>query len=511
MTVLSNAVPENHVSAIVGYAMEASLENLNPSFLYQKIVVLAQSTTAKNATASAKLAFTASKEVADDMGAGCPAHMVARILRPVSGDKLGSIITEILFVGEAGGAVSAVKKMSITGTATKNKTHFVKVAGRKSLDGQVYSFVVETGDQAADIAPKIRDAVNAVYGCPVVASLSINDVHYTANWKGASSEDLTIEIDTDGDDAGITYAFLTPVAGAGVPSIDDALAQIGNEWATFIINTVGTDSTTIASLEAFIGNAELRTGRYGATNWKPAVAFTGSKLDTYTGLSALSSSSLTEMANSIVPFANTPAFPFEGVANIAFLYAPILSTTPNIDMIGKTLPDMPTPEDGDIGELADENKRDLLVKAGISTTILTAGKYEIVDLVTTYSVESAPQTAQLYRYVRDIMGCYFNFRYLYLILENIHVKGKTLLPDSSTSTAPNTISPKRWKSILLTKYSPVLIDAALMANSSTFKDSLRAQIGTSNPNRFETLFNSDITGTGRATATTNRVMFNINS
>lgn len=503
MAAISTAVSLDRVSAIVGYEIQASLEGIAAGNLPQRIGILAEANTANQSGLPNSLSFTSAKEVGDICGYGSPAYMIARILRPFSGDLLGGIPTVIYPVAEAAGATVTTSTITITGTATKTTTHKIKINGRDQIDGSVYQFVVEEGDVAADIAQKIADAVNAVIGAPVIGTVATNDAVLTSKWKGISSAELNVEFDLQGQAAGLTYAVVN-VNGAGAPSIATALGNLGDEWTTLLINAIGSDSTTLDALEAFNGNPNDRTGRYEPTVFKPFVSLFGSTESTLSAITAITDARKSEVTNTLCPAPNSDGFSFEAPANVAFIYGRIAQDTPQTDPIYQLYPDMPAAED--IGEFADPSKRDQIVKVGGSTVKINSSKYQIVDLVTTYHPDEEPSTATLFRWVRDLVGVDWNIKYAYALLEEIFVIGKTIIPSGVTSSAANTISPERWKA-RINGLADQLQDRALIADAGFMKESIQVQIGESNPNRFETTFKAQRTGTARVLSTTNQTLF----
>lgn len=506
MASVSTAVDLGRVSAVAGYEVAASLENLKPGFLNQRIAILGQKETAFEGSTVSKLSATSASEVAAEYGHKSMLYAIARILRPVlGGNKLGSIETIFIPVAEPAGGTAATDSIAISGTVNKTKTHYLKINGRTSLDGSSYGFVVEIGDTPTQIAQKMIDAANNVLGCPVTGTLAVADALFTAGWKGESSSELNISVDTDGDAAGLTYVK-THTDGAGAVSVTDALAEYGDEWFTMTINGFSADSDVLNALEAFNGNANDKTGRYDATIFKPMVSFFGDNtVDTLAEATSLTDARKNEMTNVLCPAPNSLGWSFEAPANVVLLYAPIAQSNPHKDPIGLLYSDMPTSEN--IGDFADVNKRDQIIKVGSSTVKLNGTKYEIVDLVTTSHPDNEPQTAILFRWVRDLVGLDWNVKYKYALLEEVFVKGKTIIGDDANVSATDTISPKRWKSILLTKFAPDLIDNALMATYEVFKESLQVQVGESNPNRFETSFIDQRTGVVRISSTTNNTQF----
>lgn len=503
MTAISAAINLDHVSAVVGYEIKGVLEAIKAGNLPQRIAILAESNTANQSGLPSKLSFTNKSEVAAVFGYGSPAYQAARILRPASGDKLGSIPTIIYPIAQAGGAVAKDITYSITGTATKTTTHYLVVNGRKELDGSVYSYVVETGDAPAAIAQKMADAINNVIGAPASGALNVSDVDFTSKWSGVTSDELNITVDTDGESAGLTYVLSNTTAGAGAPSLTAALAAFGDEWNTLVINCAGSDSTTLDALEAFNGNPNEKTGRYDPVLFKPFIAFTGLIESTVAAITAITDSRKDENTNCIVPAPNALGFSFEYATETVFKYATIAQNTPHTDPIGQILKDVPGVTNS--GDFASPANRDAILKVGCSTIKLNAEQFEIVDLATTSHPDDEPQTAVLFRWVRDWV-VNMNIRYKYLVLEQINVVGKTIIPNGSVSTASDTISPNRWKGILFGLADDLEQDA-LIADSDYMKDRITVGIGESNANRFETAFAVELTGVARVIPTTNQFTF----
>lgn len=504
MASISTAVSLDRVSAIVGYEIEAVLEGIAAGNLPQRVAILAEANNANQSGLPEQINFTAASEVGSVMGYGSPAHSIARILRPLSGDVLGGIPTIVYPVAEAGGAVAKAVTYQISGTATANATHFLRVNGRTTLDNQIYQFSVETGDGAAQISQKMIDAINGVLGAPAAGTLSTNDAVFTAKWRGISSDELDVEVDTNGNAAGLTYTLSATVNGTGVPSLTTALGLFGDDWNTLVINGIGPESTILDALEAFNGRPDQGTGRYVSTTFKPFTAFTGTKDSTVANITTLADARKNEVTNSFVPIPNSKAFTWEAAANLVFVYAKTAQDNPHTDPIGQILNDVPGVTNA--GDFADPSKRDQIVKLGCSTVKLNAGKFEIVDLVTTSHPDDEPPTAVLYRWVRDWV-CNMNIRYKYLLLENINVEGKTILESGSQSTATNTISPVRWRGIL-NGLADQLEQEAIIASADFMKESIQVGIGQSNPNRLETSFRVELTGTARVLSTTSQFTFN---
>lgn len=494
------AVGSERISSVVGYALTAGdFSNSTPN-LPQRIAVLCQANTLNQSTLDTDAwQATSLKAVGARYGYGSPAYLIARIMLPL----IGGI--PLVFYPQTApvGGTAKIVEINPIGTATANATHTVKIAGRDGLDGQFYNITVEVGDNAATISTKIKDAVNAVLGSPMLADDSDYSAILTSKWKGATANDITVSVDTNDVTAGITYNLENVASGAGVPSIATALAQFGNVWNTIVINSYGTNATIASALEAFNGipDADNPTGRYVGTIMKPFIALTGSVAD---DPSTFTDGREAEVTISISPAPLSQGLPFEAAANDGAVWAVIAQNSPELDVLNKFYPDMSTPDS--IGSMEDYNERDRIVKLGCSTVDLVNGKYQVKDPVTTYHPEG--ELIPAYRWRRDLM-IDFNIRFRYKLLEDAYVVGKVLAGDNDSVSSQNVIKPKTWKQILISSLIAGLVSDGLITDADFSAESLTASIDSDNPNRFNTFFRYKKTGVARISATTAESGFNL--
>jgi hypothetical protein len=204
----------------------------------------------------------------------------------------------------------------------------------------------------------------------------------------------------------------------------------------------------------------------------------------------------------VAPAPNSKGMHFEAAANACAVLAPQAQNNPHLDTLNMLYPDMPTPDS--IGDMADYNQRDFLVKKGCSTVDLVSGFYQIKDLVTTYHPDG--ETPPAYRYVRTFM-IDMNVRYGYYLLEQTHVGGKAIAENEDTVSVSNVIKPKDWIQILKS-YADDLGARGLIAEKSFMQDNINVGISTINPNRLETEFKYKRSGFTRIAATTAVAGFN---
>ena len=504
----SDAVGVDLISKVVGYKItKGNFSNETPN-LPQRILIIGEANEDNQSSVNfdTQYEITSAQQAGQIFGYGSPIHMAMRILRPFSGTGVGSIPTIVIPQEKASGATEKIMLIEVAGTATKNTTHTVVIAGRRGLDGTAYDFTVNTGDTATEIHQKIEDAVNAVLGCPFLAESTGYEVTLTSKWNGLTANGLTVTIDTNDVDAGLTYSVSEDQAGAGTPALTDSLAAIGNDWFTVVVNTYGTVSGVMDALEAFNGIPDPTnpTGRFASTIMKPFFAFTGSTVE---DPSSITDSRKEDVTIVICPAPESQAHPLEAAANCASLYAPQAQNNPHMDISGNAYPDMPIPSNGQIGAMATYTNRDNIVKKGCSTVELVASRYVMADFVTTYHPdgEIPPQ----FRYVRNLT-IDFNIRFKYFVLEQLYVVNKSITSNSTVTTVAGVIRPMQWKQILFTMFDQ-LAASSLIAEPSFSKESAEVNIGTSNPDRFETFFRYKRTGFSRISSTTAEAGFNFNS
>ncbi len=500
----SNAVSANDISRIVGYQItKGNFQNTSPN-LPQSIAVLAEANEANQASLSlTPQKITSAQQAGSLYGYGSPIYLIARILFPVlGGSGVNGVPVWVYPQAKAIGATNKVIEINATGVATGNGTHFIKIAGRDGLDGDTYAINIEAGDNASTISNKITDAVNNVLGCPMIAYDSIYSSILTSKWKGLTANDLNVTVDTDGNALGITYSVENNVqAGSGTPSVAAALELFGTQWNTIVINSYGLVSTVMNSLEAYNGIPEENnpTGRYKAIIMKPFIALSGSSLD---DPSTLTDARLNNVTIAVCPCPGSAGLPFEAAANACVRLANVAQDTPQLDIAGKTYPDMPTPTS--IGSMMNYDSRNNMVKAGSSTVDLVTGQYVIQDFITTYHPvgENPPQ----FRYVRNLI-IDFNVRFAYYLLEQKYVVDHTIASDDDVVSAAKVVKPKMWKQVL-NALADDLANRGLIVDADFMKNSIVVNVSTSNPDRFETYFKYKRSGFVRVASTTAEAGFN---
>lgn len=502
MSYISTAVGTERKSRVSGYKINKGFFSNETSNLPQIIAILAEPNLANiPLLASEKREITSAQEAGRIYGFGSPIHQIMRILRPMDSDGVGGIPT-VVFPQIDKDATQTVLNFTVSGEVTKSTTHSLRIAGRESLDYSNYSYSLLPGDTAGVIATKMSDCINKAISCPVIAKAAGSVLTLTSKWAGGTGAELKVRISNEADDSGITYSLTSRTDGvnSGIVDLQTALEQFGETHFTCVINSYGIAAFDI--LEQFNGSPipESPTGRYQPTVFKPFMAFFGETSmdpEDYVNLTA-ASARINEVTNVLCPAPNSSGFPWEAAANVVRLFARTMQDYPESDVNGMWYPDMPAPVDGNIGEIADYNVRDSLVKKGSSTVILNRGMYEIQDLVTTYHPEG--ENPLQFNYCRNL-NLDWNIADAYKILETRKVKDKVLIKDDQVTSSTKAIKPKEWKAVLYDFFDD-LAEKALINEPSFSKESVRVEVPQDNPNRINCFFRYKRTGVARIESTT---------
>jgi len=505
MAAISTAVGLERRARVAGYRITKGFFNETSANLNQIIAIFGEANTANQGTLDIKKKeVTSAQEAGELYGFGSPIHQIIRILRPVNSPGVAGIPT-VVFPQESDGASTETSiEWTATGNATKNATHTLKVNGRDSLDFQTYDYSVVKNDTPTQTAEKIVLAVNSVLGSPFTATSSLGVVTFVTKWKGVTSDTASVTISNEGEAAGVTYSQTNKTSGAGTVDLAPSFTQFGSVWYNSVINPYADKLDEFEQING-VPFGVTPTGRYNAIDFKPFLAFFGSVENDKDNLISITNATdrINQVTNVLCPAPDSDGFSWEAAANMVRLSSRIMQDTPQLTVNNQSYADMPVPDSGVIGDMADYNNRDLFVKNGCSTVILENGAYKVQDLVTTYHPEG--EIPLQYAYPRNL-NIDFNVREGYGILETLSVKDHVIIADNQVSDAKKTIKPRQWQSILY-DYFEDLATRALITEPEFSKESCSVQRGETNPDRFETFFRYKRTGIARIESTTVEVGF----
>ncbi len=167
-------------------------------------------------------------------------------------------------IKEAVAGVPAMGPITVTTPATSAGTLPLYIAGRRVQIG------VAAGEDVADTAKKIEDAINADPSMPVTALVGVaGAVDLTSKFKGVEGNEIDVRFAYGGALAAERIPTGLVISGppgnklsggTGTVDLTDAILNLGDEIYEYVA-TGFTDSTNLAALEAEYGFSD--TGRWG--------------------------------------------------------------------------------------------------------------------------------------------------------------------------------------------------------------------------------------------------------
>lgn len=470
-------VDTNAVARTVG--IETTFKNLRQigtSLLPQRIAVFGQGNTASTYS-TAKKQVSSANEVGTLYGFGSPVHNAARQLLPANGDGVGSIPVTIYPLEDNGAGVAATGDITPGGAQTEVASYVVRI---NNIDSA--AFIIEVGDTVAAICTAMTAAINSTLHMPVTAVDNTIDVQLTSKWKGASANDIYVEI-IGSATAGTTFAVTQPAGGATNPDITAALALIGDSWETLVLNCLDVADTT--TLGKFTTEGEAR---WDSLVRKPFVAFTGTTEATLATAITIPDARPTDRVNAQLVAPGSNDLPFVVAARQLARIAITADRNPPRDYGSQPATGL-TP--GTDGQQWTYTQRDQAVKAGSSTIQVKDGVVNLADIVTFYHPNGEEPPA--YRYVVDIVKIQNILYNLDLIFESVEWDGAPLIPDSDPTINREAKKPKDAVAAVKTMIDNLGL-RAIISDPATAKSTVTAQISDSNPKRLDVALTVQLSG-----------------
>jgi phage tail sheath gpL-like len=424
-------------------------------------------------------------------GYGSPIHHAVRELMPLEGGGVAPIRVTVLPLVDDGAGVAAAGAIVPSGTATAIATYWVRIAGILSAP-----FTTAVGDNVAAIVAKMVAAIDAVLEMPMDAVNGTTDVDLNAKWKGAAGNDLTVEVlDATGKapTSGLTFTITQPATGAADPSVAPALAMIGTDWVTMVINALGPTNTTALGLIAAKGEA-----RWDQLVRRPFVCFTGNPEPVLATATTVPAARPTDRVNAQLMSPGSVQLPVQIAAAQVREIAKLANNNPPTDYGGLPVRSLLPGADNLQWDYA---SRDLAVKAGSSTVEVRDGIVRLSDIVTMY--HPTGEVPPAYRHVVDIVKLQQVTHNFDLEFSKPEWNGAPLIPDGQATVNPNARTPSAAKARACS-----IIDGlaaqAIISDPEAAKKATVATINSQNPKRL------DLTTTIKLSGNSNIISIDLN-
>lgn len=372
-------------------------------------------------------------------------------------------------VGVADGTTKATKEVTVTGTATAAGVVALYVAG------QNVNIAVASGDTAADIAEAIADAVTD--NMPVTASASSGTVTFTAKNGGTAGNYIDIRVNYVAGEvlpAGISVSGTGLMAGgAGDPSIETVIANIGAQWFNIIVTAFSASATLTALKE------ELEA-RWSATNQKTGVAIFGDNSDNArTVASGLNSQVLVEL-----PLPKSPTPSFEIAAAGAAVIAQSAEADPAMPLGNLAVKGVLAPAMKDRKNLNEENA--MLLAGGSLINAAADGTVYLRRTVTTYKTNAAGAEDDSYQQLETIFTLSFIRWDWNNYMASKYPRAKLAGDSYEYGEGQVIITPKKGRAEALSRFD-YWQQIGVAQDAETFKKYLVVEINAQNPYRLDFL------------------------
>jgi len=467
------SVDATAVARVVG--IETTFRDLRGGavqYLPQHIGILGQGATASAGYPLTPYRITSAPMAAQRYGFGSPIHLAALQLFPVTGGGVGTIPVTVYPLEDDDAGVAAVGSITPSGAAAGVATYWVRIAGILSAP-----FTTANGDTVATLCDKIVAAVNAVLEIPVVAADGSTDVDLTAKWKGASGNDVVVEVlDSTGlaPTTGLTFTVVQPATGAADPDVAPALAGLGSTWVTMLVNTLGPSNT--AALGAINAVGE---GRWGQLVRRPFVSFVGNTEAGVNTATTVTNARPTDRINVQLVAPGSPNLPVTVAAAQVREIAKVANNNPPTDYGSRQVRGILPGPDADQWDYA---QRDQAVKSGSSTIEVKDGLINVSDVVTFY--KPTGEVPPAYRHVVDVVKVMTIIYNLDLEFNRPVWDGAPLIPDGQPTVNPNARTPSSAKAAVCAILDSLGLEA-IISDAATAKKNTFASINSQNPKRLD--------------------------
>lgn len=423
-------------------------------------------------------------EIGERFGYGSPLHLAAKQLYPTSGSGASFPVT-FYPLANVSGASQAQGTISATGTAGSSGSV------RVFIGGVIVSVAIVSGDTAAIVLGKIKDAIEGELDMPVTAADSEGETAGIALVSKASGTvGNLIKVFIESDVSNLVFTVEQLSGGATDPDVTNALEKVKTIWETAILYCG--DYKTTGLLDKFMV--------WGKDRWSdlvkmPVVVFHGCT-DNYATRTAITDARPNDFINALVPSVGSPELPYVIAAKA--MVDDILTTADSNPAQGYKglLEGLVAGSDGDQELYSVRNQS---VMKGASTNIKTGSVAELNDIITMYHPASEGKYPSR-RYVVDIMklmNIVYNCR---LLMEADELKGAPLIGDADVTTNPKAIQPKTVKTWFL-NLARSLCDKAICQDFEFTKNNLTVGIDSENPKRLNVKFPVKLSGNVEVSST----------
>lgn len=373
----------------------------------RKIVIIGTYLAAKTGIADEVPRLSTSPEDAGDIyGFGSIIHRLRLAVEETSQGVECWVVPQ----AEEGAAVAATGDVDFIGaTATAAGTLYMYVGGYPCF------VPVAVADTGTEIVAKLVARLVVLKDLPLSGAVGTPDttLDLTAKSKGPFGNDVLITFNEGFQEefpAGVTAVVTALSAGAGIPTLQDALDGMGTgddaneEQFTDGVHGYGIVTADLNTLSNWNGAGNDFVGLYSKTVARPMRFLNGDTAAGSSGLTAvlaLGNGRKTDRTNGIVSVPGSSGNPSEIAAKAIGLMARLNNDRAAEHYVGQVLPNVFPGAFADRWT-SDYDDRDTAVKAGVSPTVVESGAVVLQNVLTYYHPDSVADDSNGYRSQRNI-------------------------------------------------------------------------------------------------------------
>jgi len=408
-------------------------------------------------------------------GYGSIAH--AMMTAYLKNDTAGEIY--LLPIADGSDTVAATGTILVSSAATASGTLSLYIAGKR------VQIAVTTADTTTSTAAALATAINADTALPVTASAAAGLITVTAKNKGAHGNKIDMRLNylgSAGGEAtptGLTLTITAMANGSGTPSLDDALANLGDKAFDFIINPY-TDTTSLDSVKSLLSDS---TGR-----WSYASQLYGHSLGmiagTYGELTA-AGEARNNQHESLIGVYDSPTPPWVWAAAAYGAMATSLRNDPGRPVQTLTISGVLAPPLSSRFGLTERNN---LLYSGISTvTVQDDGTVALENVITTYQTNSYGDADDSYLEIETMFLLMYVTRYLRSVVTSKYARMKLAANGTKFASGSAIVTPNTVRAELIAQYTTLEYNGYVQ-DSAGFAAGLIVEQNSSNPNRVDVLW-----------------------
>ena len=348
-------------------------------------------------------------------------------------------------------------------------------------DGTIFATGLADGaNQIIDGLDISITSTTAVAGSEATITVEVTDVALASKWKALTANEISVSMEGPSL-LGVSFAVTATSGGVGLPSVNNALTQIGLTWVTMIC----TSESAPSQLNDF---QQWGEGRWDELVNQYCVAFYGNTAETVSEATSETDLRAADRVTCQLVAPDSVNMPWVVAAQQVNRISRVAQNNPAKDYGSQPLFSLTPGSDPAQWNYAE---RDLAIKQGSSTVEKRDGILRCSDIVTPW--KPTGQEPPAYRYVRDIVVLMQIAYNLNLAFNNEEWDGAPLI-DAGPTVNPDAKTPAMAKAVVAGIVDNLALEA-LISNPARAKETILAEIDSANPKRLNVSVTVQISGT----------------